>query len=808
VSPHDTDRTTQFTPAIRAEGSRNDLQRNGLVRNRNAHGEAGDSWCIQRSSRASAIWVKAATDGPLRWLRTPGRSGVWESVDERACFALDRQALGAPLEAGWYELRGRCEVQGGKSLLPSVRLRYAGGSALTDLEILLPELDAAGRVRRLFLFLDRVESLQFYPGIRPVRFRMRGFCLRRVSRLDALRTMLGGTAGAMSAGGIRRLIEWARMVRRRGMKRATDELYAGYQRRMGRRHVGEYAAWICKYDTPGDTEIEAFKQRARLLGAEGKPSISLLLRVCDSQERRLRCCLDSVLAQVWEHWELCVIANGSLSPFVMETVAEYANRDPRIRLVPPAPDRNALDVWTGALAEARGEFLALIDQNGALRPHSLLRVAECLAAEPGLGIVYSDEDRLDADGVRRDPDFKPDWNPDLLRSRNYAGDLTVFRTSLVHEAGGLRVGFEEDWGHDLILRCSELVLPRQIRHLPEILYHEWASVDDAPTNATSGARAVIEHLQRIGSAAEVRASDLPPGLFHVRWPLPQPAPRVSVIIPTRDRVDMLRRCVESVLALSTYPDFELVVVDNGSTDRGALEYLQTLAGHECVRLLRYDAPFNFSAINNWAARQCTGQLLALVNNDVEVIACDWLEEMAGFAVRADVGAVGAMLYYPDNTIQHAGMLLGIGGIAGHVYAGKPRGYRGYQGRALVAQNLSAVTGACLMVRRELFEAIGGFDERLPVEFNDVDFCLRLDRQGYRNVWTPFAKLYHHESASRVLEDASATRMREDGIVCMMRRWQGLLLDDPAYNPNLSLQDLDFGLAFPPRVKRVAVHPDQ
>ncbi|HET7161162.1 MAG TPA: glycosyltransferase family 2 protein [Rhodanobacteraceae bacterium] len=281
-----------------------------------------------------------------------------------------------------------------------------------------------------------------------------------------------------------------------------------------------------------------------------------------------------------------------------------------------------------------------------------------------------------------------------------------------------------------------------------------------------------------------------------------------MIIPTRDRVDVLRRCVESILARSTYADFELVVVDNGSRDHRTLDYLQALAGDERVRLLRYGAPFNFSAINNWAARQCTGQLLALVNNDVEVISPDWLEEMAGFAVRPDVGAVGAMLYYPDNTIQHAGMLLGIGGVAGHVYVGKPRGHHGYHGRALVAQNLSAVTGACLMVRRELFEAVGGLDERLPVEFNDVDFCLRLGRHGYRNVWTPFAELYHHESASRALEDISAMRMRGDGIAYMLSRWQGLLHDDPAYNPNLSLQSLDFELAFPPRVKPSVTDIDQ
>ncbi|MGH8600837.1 MAG: glycosyltransferase family 2 protein [Burkholderiales bacterium] len=280
--------------------------------------------------------------------------------------------------------------------------------------------------------------------------------------------------------------------------------------------------------------------------------------------------------------------------------------------------------------------------------------------------------------------------------------------------------------------------------------------------------------------------------------MPQPVPRISLLIPTRNRVDLLRRCVESILAKTTYPDFELLVIDNQSDDGAAMDYLRRLATHERVRVLRYDKPFNYSAINNWAARECTGELLGLVNNDIEVISPDWLEEMAGFAVRPDTGVVGAMLYYPDDTIQHAGMLLGIHGVAGHAYAGMPRGYRGYMARALVAQEVSAVTGACLLVRREVYAAVGGLDERLPVEFNDVDFCLRVRQRGYRNVWTPFAELYHHESASRAIDDAAAKQARSAGIACMLERWGEALREDPAYNPNLSLQSLNFELAFPPR----------
>ncbi|MGH8189970.1 MAG: glycosyltransferase family 2 protein, partial [Rhodanobacteraceae bacterium] len=429
-----------------------------------------------------------------------------------------------------------------------------------------------------------------------------------------------------------------------------------------------------------------------------------------------------------------------------------------------------------------------------------------VVADPKLSLVYSDEDKLDADGRRFDPNFKPDWNPDLLRSQNYICHLTAIRTALARDVGGFRQGFEGSQDHDLILRCSEQIDARQIGHIPEILYH-WRAIEGSAAAgrgakgyaAAAGARAVAEHLARTQTAATVVNADRPPGLYRVRWPLPKPVPKISLVIPTRDRVDLLETCVESILAKSTYPDFELVVVDNQSRDTETMDYLRALRTRERVRVLGFDAPFNYSAINNWAARQCDGALLALVNNDIEVITPDWLEQMAGFAVRPDIGAVGAMLYYPDDTIQHAGVILGILGVAGHIDCGMPRGYEGHGRRALVAQNLSAVTGACLMVRRQVFDEVAGLDEQLPVSFNDIDFCLRVRTRGYRNVWTPFAELYHHESASRGRENTAEKLSRYAAEVAFMQeRWGVALREDPAYNPNLSLQSHNFRLAFPPR----------
>jgi glycosyltransferase involved in cell wall biosynthesis len=768
-------------------------------------GRAGNQWRILNARHGRGIRVVPGTNGQLHWLPAASDSGAWESTGERPSFSLGRGLLGEPLAPGWYELSGYLKVEKGSIMLPSLYPHYVDHSALTSGEVALPEPDASGRIAMLLMFFDAVESLEFFPSVCPVRFRMRDFALSRVSRLHALRVMLGGPAEAERPHFAGRSLAWGRDVMERGLKRATDELYADYRERMGPRGVSEYDVWTLKYDTLGQAALDSFRQRARALADRG-PLISVLLPVYDTPEPWLRRCFDSVLAQAWEKWELCVADDASSAPHVSTVLAEYAIRDQRIRVIRREHNGHVSEASNTALAMARGDFVALLDHDDELRPHALLRVAESVVADPDLVIVYSDEDKIDTDGKRFGPNFKPDWNPDLLLSQNYFCHLTAIRAALVRELGGFRRGFEGSQDYDLVLRCSERLESRQIRHIPEILYH-WragegstALVRDAKDYATlAGTRALTEHLQRIGAEASVDTGSLPPTLYRVRWSLPQPPPKVSLIIPTRDRADLLRMCVESILAESTYPNFELVVVDNQSSDGAALHYLREIGTRDRVRVLRYDAPFNYSAINNWAARQCDGQLLGLVNNDIEVISPDWLEEMAGFAMRPDTGAVGAMLYYPDDTIQHAGVLLGMLGVAGHIYCRMPRGHEGHGGRGLIAQDLSAVTGACMLVRREVFEEVGGLDEQLPIAFNDIDFCLRVRERGYRNVWTPFAELYHHESASRGREDTDEKLARFTAEVTFMQeRWGAALREDPAYNPNLSLQTHNFELAFPPR----------
>ena len=760
-------------------------------------------WRVFRASGVRPDWVGLAPSEQLRGVTAAGGDESWESGDGRACLALDAEALGAPLAAGWYELRGRLQAERG-AVLPSLYLQYADRSALTDAEVMLPQPSANGRIGTLLMLFEDVQSLRFFPGVGNARFRMHGFSLRRVSRWQALRRMLGGDGWLACA---RRTLAWRRAVRQHGLKRATDALYANYRERMRPPGFTEYELWIRKYDTIDRAALAALRKCALTLAEHG-PLVSVLMCACETPEPQLRRCLDSVLAQAWERWELCVAGDLPPASPLHALLAEYVVRDPRVRVCRSGQGGAAAE----ALAMAHGEFVVLLEPDGLLRPHALLRVSEAVLADSELAILYSDEDAIDADGNRSSHAFKPDWNPDLLRSRNYVGHLVAIRTSLVREAGGFQGGCEDGRDYALILRCSERVAARQIHHIPEILYHRCIAIHAAAVRDVAGTaggeRAVAEHLQRIGSAAAVETIDAATGLRRVRWPLPQPVPKVSLIVPTRDRAALLRTCVESILAKTTYPDYELVVVDNQSRDRAALGYLHALGSRERVRVLRHDAPFNYSAINNWAARQCEGRLLGLVNNDIEIITPDWLQELAGFALRPDTGAVGAMLYYPGDTIQHAGMWLGIHGVAGHAYVGKPRGYHGYQSRGLLAQDVSVVTGACLLVRREAFDAVGGLDEGLPLEFNDVDFCLRLQQRGYRNVWTPFAELYHHESASRAIDDVAAKASRAAGIAFMRDRWGDLLRNDPAYNPNLALQGTGFGLAFPPRrIPRARLEPD-
>jgi O-antigen biosynthesis protein len=572
-----------------------------------------------------------------------------------------------------------------------------------------------------------------------------------------------------------------------------------------------YEHWTEAYDAWTAEMLQ--EQMAHAATMAAPPLISMLVPVFNTPERWLRAMIDSVRSQTYPHWELCLADDASTEPHIRPLLERAAAEDKRIRVCFRDQNGHIAAASNSALALASGEFIALLDHDDELSPNALFEVASALAAKPSADYLYSDEDKIDEEGRRHAPYFKPDWLPDLFYSQNYTSHLSIYRTALVRAVGGFRIGFEgsQDW--DLALRVTERSSPDRIVHIPKILYH-WRAIPGSTALQLSeknypveaARRALTDHFQRQGLSVQILP--VPGDHWRVKYELPPEPPLVSLIIPTRNGLSFLQRCVDSILEKTTYPNFEIVVVDNDSDDPATLAYLATLAQeshpllrpHHTARVLSYASHFNYSAINNFAVRQVKGELVGLLNNDLEVITPDWLEEMASQALRPEIGCVGAMLYYPNETIQHAGAVLGVGGVAGHAFRDFPRGTEGRFNRARLVQNYSAVTAACLVVRKATYEAVGGFDEKdLAVAFNDIDFCLKVQAAGYRNLWTPFAELYHHESATRGVDDTpeKAERFRAE-VEMMQKRWEPILQKDPAYNPNLTLEVNDFSLASPPR----------
>ncbi|WP_082146130.1 glycosyltransferase family 2 protein [Burkholderia pyrrocinia] len=568
-----------------------------------------------------------------------------------------------------------------------------------------------------------------------------------------------------------------------------------------------YWAWIERYDTL--TEQRRIQALAEIEHFERCPLISIVVPTYNSDERFLREMIESVRGQIYPHWELCIADDASPSESVRQVLEAARASDERIKVVYRSVNGHISEASNSALDIATGEYVALLDHDDIIPPHALFMVVKYLNKYPGARMFYSDEDKLSADNERTSPYFKSDWNPQLFLSQNMFSHLGVFETALVREAGGFRKGLEGSQDYDLALRCVELSGHDAVVHIPHVLYH-WrilpgstaSSGSEKPYALVAAIRALEDHLARTQTRAVVEPPSNQHSTLRVKYALPRPAPKTSIIIPTRDGLSILKQCIDSIFARTTYPNYEIIIVDNGSVKPETLAYFDSLKTETRVRILRDDSPFNFSALNNRAVAIATGDYVCLLNNDVEVISPDWLDELVGIASQPGNGAVGAALWYPNDKLQHGGVVIGLGGVAGHMHTLLPRGQYGYFCRAVATQNLSAVTAACLVIRKAIYEEVGGLNEELAVAFNDVDFCLRVREAGYRNVWTPYAELYHHESATRGSDMDPDKYQRFVGEVRWMEnRWAGHLEFDPAYNPNLTLsgQVAPFALANPPRL---------
>jgi O-antigen biosynthesis protein len=566
-----------------------------------------------------------------------------------------------------------------------------------------------------------------------------------------------------------------------------------------------YAIWVENYASVSADGRKSMEEAIKSFTI--KPKISILMPVYNTDERWLRRAIGSVRAQIYPHWELCVADDCSSLPHVRKVLAECEASDFRIRIVYRKSNGHIAVASNSALELANGEFLALLDHDDEMSPDALFHIARIINKRPDLDLIYSDEDKIDAHGRLFDPHFKPDWNIDLFYSLNLITHLCVLRTELVKKLGGFRAGFEGSQDYDLFLRVIEKIGmgTERIAHVPRVLYH-WRTIPGSTAvgpegksyAVTTARKALADHFKRTGVKADVVEGV---EAFHrVIYRLPNKLPSVSAIICTRDRVELLKGVMEGLLDKTDYPRLEIVVVNNDSRDAETLKYFKKLGEDPRVRVLDYRGSFNFSAMNNMAVRECKGEVIAFLNNDLEVIEPGWLTEMVRFAVQPGIGAVGARLLFPNDRIQHAGIVLGMGGVAGHPHKGFGKDEMGYVGRARVIQGFSGVTAACMLMRKKVFEESGGFDEKnLPVAFNDVDLCLRIREMGYRIVWTPFAELYHLESASRGSDETPERIdkfLRENKF--MEEKWGATLLEDPFYSPNLTLNEGDFNLALPPR----------
>ena len=573
--------------------------------------------------------------------------------------------------------------------------------------------------------------------------------------------------------------------------------------------ANEYQDWIESFDSPTPATLASLRRELRLLPRH--PLISIILPVYNPELRFLDAAIDSIRNQIYERWELCIADDASTDPAVRPFLEKMAATDARIKLTFRESNGHISACSNSALTLATGDWCALLDQDDAFAEHALALVALEIDCHHDAGLIYSDEDKIDEAGVRSNPFFKPDWNPELFLGQNYINHLGCYRADVLREIGGFREGFEGSQDYDFALRCVDRLRPKQIRHIPRILYH-WrmvggslAAIPDAKPYAKEAARrAIADHCKRNRMPGRVVPCPENTESHRVIHALPKPAPLVSIIIPTRDRAGLLKRCVESIQARTDYSPYEIIIVDNGSVEPETLAFFRAIE-QQNVRVIAETGPFNYSRLNNQAASQARGDILVFLNNDTEIDDAGWLTEMVSHAARTEVGAVGARLWYPDGTLQHGGVVLGLGGVAGHAFPHIPRGHPGYFNRAMLQQNCSAVTGACMAVRKSVFEELEGFDEvNLGVTFNDIDFCLRLTQRGYRVVWTPYANLIHHESASRGHQrtpEEQAEFLRAADY--MQRTWGADLMHDPFYNPNLSLNPPGFEIAFPPRLSEAA-----
>jgi glycosyltransferase involved in cell wall biosynthesis len=551
-----------------------------------------------------------------------------------------------------------------------------------------------------------------------------------------------------------------------------------------------YQIWI-KYNEPSITELE--KQRTFIF--KFKPKISIIMPTYNTPREYLIKAIESVISQTYQNWELCIADDASTEIHVKEILKYYKEKDERIKVIYRTENGHISKASNSALSISTGDYIALLDHDDELPESALFFAVKEINEHLDAKLIYSDEDKLYFDGSRVMPYFKSDWNPDLFLSQNMINHLAVYKKSIVDEIGGFREGYEGSQDYDLALRFIEKIKYSEIRHIPRTLYHWRMTEGSTAVNVGNKSYALIaarkaiqEHLDRMHIKAKAVEAPLMPMWNRVIYYIDKNS-LASIIIPTYNGYGILKNCIDSIIEKTSYKNYEIIVVNNNSTDEQTIKYLEYINALDNIKVIDYNKPFNYSAINNFAVKSAKGDILVLLNNDTEVINDDWLRELVSHALRPEIGAVGAKLLYQDNTIQHAGVVIDKFGGPLHVFRGLNRDDAGYSGRANLLQNYSAVTGACTAIRRKLYVDSGGMDENLTIAYNDIDFCLKIMKSGYYNVYTPYAILYHYESITRGYDDTKEKKLRlKKELDYLINKWGLMFESDFAYNINLSSGD--------------------
>jgi len=585
-------------------------------------------------------------------------------------------------------------------------------------------------------------------------------------------------------------IRWGRAEGRLPRKKSRYKRYPRYQ------------LWINLYDRLNAKDKLIIKSKIKHFSVS--TTFTIVLWVKEHNQQWVREAIESVKRQLYKNWELFIIIDTS-NLNIHNRIEKWVHRDHKIKTISRNGEEDIIKLFNQIIASCKGDFIGVMTEKDTLSPQTLFHFAGVINQNSDAKIVYCDEDKLDSNNNRSDPYFKPEWNPDLLFSQNYLENLCVYHIGIVKQVGGYNSGFDDFFSWELLLRLTKVIKADHIHHIPFALFHKHIEFtlerDSENDNSVLNIHSKILINQfKLKNISGISRTNGDAKLSSIQYN-PDIKPLVSVIIPTKNQHNFLSNCVESIINKTNYPNYEIIIVDNQSDEPETIHYLNSLKERNQFKIISFNQSFNYSAINNSASRHASGNVLLFLNNDTEVIDSNWLEEMVRHAIRPEIGAVGAMLYFPDTTIQHAGVVLGLYGVAGHIYFKQDVDHLGQRGRTAFVQNYSAVTAACMAIEKNKFNEVDGFDEiNLPVAFNDIDLCIRLLSIGYRNLWTPNAKLFHHESLSRGKDDTEQKKIRfVKEKEYMINTWGDLLLNDPAYNPNLSLEHFDFSLAFPPRV---------